>query len=113
MVGCYSTLFLRRKRGLFIRLRRVRAKKGRARWSAAFLVAEGAGVWRPISSPILELVPDVQGEVGTLLADGERRLLEGRLCHRRAHVVRERVALDRKAEEIGVEMVVAVLVMEG
>src|SRR5947207_6147298 len=46
-------------------------------------------------------------------ADGERGLLEGRLGHNGADAVRQRIALCRQAEEVRVQMVVAVLVVEG
>src|SRR5215204_5265430 len=58
-------------------------------------------------------VADVQRDRRVRRPDREGRLLEGRFCHDGTHAVRQRVALERQADEIGVEMVVVVLVVIG
>ena len=55
-------------------------------------------------------VPDVQRDRLIAVADGERGLLERRLGHHRADAVGQRIALDRQAEKVRVQMVVAVFV---
>src|SRR5712691_85184 len=58
-------------------------------------------------------VADVQRDRLVLGPDGEGGLLEGRLRQDCADAVRQRIALDRQADKVGIQVIVAVLVVIG